>query len=96
VAIYWISFSDPEKPVGSQLQGVVVVEADDPDAGLAHAHSLGIDAGSKVFIEDISERRPPLEWFDHLLSAKESRDLNRLLCKQAQAREDEDYECDFD
>lgn len=89
MASFWISYSDPEKPVGSQLQGVVVIEAEDEDAALESAKAKGLAAGSKITVEDISHRNPPPDWFDRLLSGKESRDLNRLLCKMAQAEDDD-------
>jgi len=43
----------------------------------------------KISIEDISWRDPPREWVGRLLSAKESRDVNRMMCLKAQ-RDEED------
>ena len=91
MASFWISFSDPERPVGSKFLGVVIVEAADEDEAIALCTKAGFNPGGDIAVEDISARAPPREWFDRFLSPKESRDANRVMCKMAQAEEDEDY-----
>jgi len=85
--IFWISYADTEKPVGSQFAGVLLLEAADEDEALSKAEAEG--QSLKITIEDISHREPPREWLGRLLTAKESRDVNRIMCLKAQQDEEE-------
>jgi hypothetical protein len=89
MAIFWVSFADLEKPVGSQFAGVLILEADDLEAAMAKAHAASDNPAYKMTFEDISLRNPPRDWLSRRLDAKEARDLNRLMCKMAQ-QDDED------
>jgi hypothetical protein len=92
MATFWLTFADPNKPVGSKFLGVIIVEAGDLDAAIARTEAAGINPGGEITAEDISDLPPPREWFDRLLSDKEARDVNRVMCKQRRAMEDdEDY-----
>ena len=91
MAVYWMSFSDPERPVGSKFLGVVIIEAETEEAALAQASVAGVNPGGEATFEEMSEPLPPREWFNRLLSGKESRDANRVMCKLRQAEDDEDY-----
>ncbi|MHB8885023.1 MAG: hypothetical protein ACYC5H_08020 [Methylovirgula sp.] len=91
MSFYWISFSDPERPVGAKFLGVVIVEAETDAAALAQISTARLHPGGEATIEEMEEPLPPREWFNRLLSGKESRDVNRVMCKLRQAEEDEDY-----
>jgi hypothetical protein len=85
--VFWISFADTQKPAGSQFSGVLLLEAADEEEALSKAK---VESGTmKITIEDISHRDPPPEWFGRLLTAKESRDVNRIMCLKAQQDEDD-------
>jgi hypothetical protein len=90
MAIFWITFANPEMQVGSQFVGVMILEAEDLESATAMADAALASPAHRFTLEDISHRPPPRDWFGHLLSAKEARDLNRILCKQAQQENDED------
>jgi hypothetical protein len=90
MAVFWISFLDQARPVGQRSIGVIVTEAEDEASALEHILRLGIHPGGESSFEDITHRLPPRDSFDRLLSGKEARDLNRVMCKLAQAQDDED------
>ncbi|MGO9134120.1 MAG: hypothetical protein ACLP8A_08755 [Methylovirgula sp.] len=91
VSVYWISFSDPERPVGAKFLGVVIVEAANEAEALAQAASAGLNPGGEPTFEELSDPLPPRDWFNRLLNGKESRDANRAMCKLRQAEDDDDY-----
>jgi hypothetical protein len=91
VSVYWISFSDPERPVGAKFLGVVIFEAANEAEALAQAASAGLNPGGEPTFEELSEPLPPRDWFNRLLNGKESRDANRAMCKLRQAEDDDDY-----
>ncbi len=88
---FWVSFLDQTRPVGRKATGVVIVEAEEPDAALAAVTQQSLHPGGDATIEDISHRAPSSEWFNRILSGKEARDVTRLMCIASQDRfEDED------
>lgn len=91
MSVYWMSFSDPARPVGAKFLGVVLIEAETEDAALAQAIAAGLHPGGEVTFEEMIDPLPPRDWFNRLLSGKESRDVNRVMCKLRQAEEDEEY-----
>ncbi len=91
MSVYWISFSDPERPVGAKFLGVVIVEAANEAEALAQAASAGLNPGGEPTFEELSDPLPPRDWFNRLLNGKESRDANRAMCKLRQAEDDDDY-----
>lgn len=89
--VYWISFSDPDRPVGAKFLGVVIVEAETEAAALTQVSAARLHPGGEPTFEELAEPLPPRDWFNRLLSGKESRDANRLMCKLRQAEEDDEY-----
>ncbi len=85
-----MSFSDPERPVGSKFLGVVIIEAESEAAALAQAAAAGVHPPGEASFEEMIEPLPPRDWFNRLLNGKESRDVNRVMCKLRQAEEGED------
>jgi len=92
VTVFWISFLDPERPVGKKATGVVIVEADAPEAALNSVARQKLHPGGDATIEDITHRAPSSEWFNRILSGKEARDVTRLMCIASQDRFDDDEE----
>lgn len=88
--IYWVSFSDPERPVGQKFLGVVIVDAGDEAAALAKVAAAGLNPGGEATFEELAMPLPPREWFDRLLDGKQSRDANRAICKLRQIQEEDD------
>lgn len=88
MAAYWISFSDPERPVGAKLLGVVIIEAASEAAALAAA--AGLNPGGQPTFEELDAPWPPRSYFNRLLTGKESRDANRAMCKLRQSAEEDD------
>jgi hypothetical protein len=90
MTVFWISFLDDARPVGRKSTGVVIVEADEPDAALASIAQQKLHPGGEATIEDITHRAPPPEWFNRILSGKEARDVTRLMCIASQDRYEDD------
>jgi hypothetical protein len=91
VSVYWISFSDPGRPVGQKFLGVIIIEAETEQAALALINGMKLHPGGEATFEALDDPLPPRVWFGRLLNGKESRDANRAMCKLRQAEEDEDY-----
>ena len=90
MTVFWVSFLDDARPVGQKPVGVVIVEAETPEAALTSITQKSLHPGGAATIEDITHRAPSSEWFDRLLSGKEFRDVTRLMCIASQDRYDED------
>lgn len=91
MASFWISFMDPERPVGQKSTGVVIVEADTEEGALACVSRQSLHPGGEATtIEDITHRSPPPEWFNRILSSKDARDVTRLMCIASQDRYDDE------
>jgi hypothetical protein len=70
---------------------VLILEAEDEAAALAHATHEALHPGGEASFEELNDPLPPRDWFDRLLRGKEARDANRLMCKLRQADEDDDF-----
>jgi len=69
---WWLSFTDPGRPEGSQFLGVTVVQAPDDTSAVVTAHVLGINPGGEVLTagplpDDIDQT-----WCNRLLTKEEA------------------------
>lgn len=74
---WWLSFADPELPVGEQFLGVAIVEADNLREAVASAWRDGLNPGGEVGGALISSNR-----ILHLLKGTEGRLLNKEEASQ--------------
>lgn len=63
---FWLSFCDPERPVGEQFLGVVVTKACGFLNAVKKAHELGINPGGGVKSWEIPEELINEEWKEKL------------------------------
>lgn len=68
MALFWLSFCDPDKEPGSQFLGVVIVEGDNSIDAVRQAHKLGCNPGGEVSIDCINHRTVPSALRNRLLS----------------------------
>lgn len=67
MALYWMSFYDPEKPKGRQLLGVALVEASSLPEAITRAWQTGCNPGGEISTVEIpmdlipKERRAALD-----------------------------------
>lgn len=79
---WWLSFSDPERPKGSQFLGVAIVKARGMGTATVAASLLGINPGGHVWgvaIDD--ERVPPPEYRERLLSRTDAQLAERAAIR---------------
>ncbi len=72
--LWWLSFCDADRPVGSQFLGACMVRAEGIVLACAEAHRLGINPGGEVQgFEALAERAAmvPERWVGRLLTRAE-------------------------
>lgn len=74
--LWWMSFTDPGRPEGSQFLGVAIVQAPTFPAAITRSHVTGVNPGGQISFEG------PLpagfiapEWRDRLLSKAEAESI---------------------
>lgn len=74
MALFWLSFCDPDKPEGSQFLGACIVEASHFFNAVPAATVLGINPGGEVEIRTIDgpcEAHVPRSWRNVLFRTRE-------------------------
>lgn len=78
-ALWWLSFSDPSAPKGSQFLGVCIIEAPGFIAAVDRAHQLGCNPGGEVLGEELEDGDPvpPSSYLHRLLGPQEMDDMKK-------------------
>lgn len=73
---WYLSFTDPDRPKGTQFLGACVVEARGIAQAIGESHRLGLNPGGEVLpIQVPADKEPVPEVRGRLLSAREARDM---------------------
>ena len=82
MTLWWLSFCDEEKPEGSRLLGVSLVEGEDFLPAVLNAHRLGCNPGGQVLGLPFPEAKAALvgaSWKNRLLSRAEAEAVDKIL-----------------
>lgn len=83
--LWWLSFADPDRPVGQRFLGVCVVEAEDISTAADRAWEMNCNPGGEVRGDPLPEKFAEVIE-DHqrnvLLDAEAARELNRRLAER--------------
>lgn len=75
--LWWLSFTDPARPLGSQFLGVAIVEAIGHSDAVTKAWTLGVNPGGEVasFGDPLSLDAIAPEWRNRLLTREEAESI---------------------
>jgi hypothetical protein len=78
VSVWWLSFADGARPVGSQFLGVAIVPAADPIEAVKTAHALRCNPGGEVAFMQVAPdvaMRIDDHWIGRLLTREDVAEL---------------------
>ena len=88
MALFWLSFVDPDLPEGSAFLGVSIVDAPDLEAAIEKAWALGINPGGQVLSQKLSEEPSvPSQYIDRLMQKPEVDELQAIQRAELAAAE---------
>ncbi len=58
---FWMSFTDPQRPEGSQFLGVALVDASNIAEAMTISHTSGCNPGGEIAFVEIPEEDIPLD-----------------------------------
>lgn len=82
MALWWLSFADPERPAGTQFLGASIVNASSFIEAVRVSHIIGINPGGEVKsveIPDEAASKIPASFIERLLSMKEIEELDAVI-----------------
>jgi hypothetical protein len=77
--MFWLTFSDLNRPAGQQVISVIT-DAEDLDAAVAIAHTMGCDPGGECSIVDFDDhdQPPPSGYINRLLDESDIAALEEI------------------
>lgn len=80
MALWYLSFADPERPEGTQFLGAVMTFQADFEAAVRWTRKRGINPGGEVAAWELRDGAPFLEqYLDRLLSKNDLQEMARAL-----------------
>jgi len=79
MTLFWLSFVNPNKPVGEKFEGVVILEAEDGLAAVRRAWAMGLNPGGEALIAELMAPYPDTKYRNRLLTREEAEACNREM-----------------